>query len=193
MDAEAVIAGLDWTDIEARLDQDGYAVLPRLLTPAQVRELAGRPKAPSPLIADLCASLYRRLAPVASRWAEALGSARRYPDMLDVQPDLTVLREGDYRALHQRAGAEAVFAFQLTALLSEPGREFAGGEFVMVEQRPRMQSRPMVVPLDKSDVAIIATAHRPHKGSKGYYRVTLKHAVSRVRSGERLALELVFH
>jgi uncharacterized protein len=107
--------------------------------------------------------------------------------------NLVVLCEGEHQALRHSAGADPVVAFQLTALLSEPGREFAGGEFVMVEQRPRMQSRPMVVPLDKSDVAIIATAHRPHKGSKGYYRVTLKHAVSRVRSGERLALELVFH
>lgn len=229
MDAQAATAGLDWADIEARLDQEGYAVLPGLLTPAQARELAALrgadatdrrdlasedlgegelaylPKMP-PLVADLRSSFYRRLAPIATRWSEALGSAYRYPDTLDsfltrnrnarqTRPlsNLTLLREGGYQALHQRAGEAHVFAFQLCALLSEPGKDFTGGEFVMVEQRPRMQSRPMVLPLNKSDVAIIACAHRPHRGSKGYYRVTLKHAVSRVRSGERLGLDLLFH
>jgi hypothetical protein len=80
---------------------------------------------------------------------------------------------------------------QLVALLSEPGKDFRGGEFVMTEQRPRMQSRPMVLPLRKGDVAIITAVHRPHKGPKGYYRVKLKHAISRVRSGERIGLEIL--
>ena len=95
--------------------------------------------------------------------------------------------------LHQCDAGEQVFPMQVVALLSEPGIDFLGGEFVMTEQRPRMQSRPMVLPLKRGDAAIISTAKRPFKGTKGYYRVNLKHAISRVLRGERIGLELTFH
>jgi hypothetical protein len=160
----------------------------------------------SPLIADLRRCFYRHLAPVANRWNEALGLSHRYPNTLDVflnqnrragqtrsQSNLSRLREGDYEALHQRSEGEQIFPLQLVALLSAPGKDFIGGEFVMTEQRPRMQSRPMVLPLHRGDIAIISVAKRPHKGTKGYYRVNLKHAISRVRSGERVGLELMLH
>ncbi|MDW3688256.1 2OG-Fe(II) oxygenase [Cupriavidus sp. CV2] len=160
---------------------------------------------PSPL-ATWREAFYRHLAPIANSWNEALDAAYRYPAELDdflernrqagqtrTQSNLSRLREDDYLALHQRDEGEHVFPLQLVALLGEPGTDFTGGEFVMTEQRPRMQSRPMVLPLKLGDAAIISTAQRPCKGSKGYYRVNLKHAISRVRGGERLGLELSLH
>jgi hypothetical protein len=159
-----------------------------------------------PWIEDLRRSLYGALVPIANRWNDALDLQRRYPDTLGAfldqsvesgqtrsQSNLTRLREDDYQALHQRSDGEHVFPLQVVGLLSEPGNDFTGGEFVMTEQRPRMQSRPMVLPLRKGDVAIIASAHRPHRGTKGFYRVNLKHAISRVRSGERIGFELLLH
>ncbi len=158
------------------------------------------------LLEELRTAFYRRLAPIANRWRHALDISRRYPDTLNAflmqnrkagqactQSNLTRLRMDDYQALHQNSEGEQVFPLQLVALLSEPERDFTGGEFVMTEQRPRMQSRPTVLPLRRGDVAVIAVARRPFKGSKGYYRVNLKHAISRVRSGERVGLELMFH
>ncbi|SFR96014.1 hypothetical protein SAMN05216570_1323 [Dyella sp. OK004] len=160
---------------------------------------------PEPL-ATWQAAFYRHLAPVANRWNETLGVGYRYPDELDAfialnqlagqrrqRSSLSRLREHDYQALHQQTEGEHVFPLQLVALLSTPGEDFSGGEFVMTEQRPRMQSRPVVLPLKLGDAAIITTAQRPCKGSKGYYRVSLKHAISRVRGGERIGLELWFH
>ncbi len=151
-------------------------------------------------------AFYRHLASIANRWHEVLSVEYRYPAKLDdflkrnrragqVRPQshLNWLGAEDYLALHQRGGGEHVFPLQVVALLSEPGGDFEGAEFVMTEQRPRMQSRPMVLPLKRADAAIICTAERPFKGSRGYYRVNLKHAVSRVRSGERVGLELSFH
>jgi uncharacterized protein len=159
---------------------------------------------PHPL-ADLREALYAQLAPIANRWSETMGVEARYPATLGdflgensqageacSQSSLNRLCEGDYQALHRSAEGNQVFPLQLVALLSEPGEDFGGGEFVMTEQRPRMQSRPMVLPLCRGDAALIAVAHRPCKGSKSYYRVTLKHAISRVRSGERIGLELMF-
>jgi len=120
---------------------------------------------PPPLVTDLRTSFYRHLAPVANRWNELLDVSHRYPDTLDTfslqnrkagqarsQSNLSRLREGDYQALHQRSDGEHVFPLQLVALLSEPGKDFTGGEFVMTEQRPRMQSRPMVPPLRRGNV-----------------------------------------
>lgn len=159
-----------------------------------------------PSLATLRSALYRRLVAIANRWNETLGIAHRNPSTLDEflqlnraagqtrpQSHLTRLGVEDHLALHQRSDGEQVFPLQLVAVLSEPGVDFQGGEFVMTEQRPRMQSRPAVLPLQIGDVAVIATAQRPFKGSKDYYRVNLKHAVSRVRRGERLGLELSFH
>lgn len=106
---------------------------------------------------------------------------------------LSRLGTEDFMALHQRHNGERIFPLQIVALLSEPGADFQGGEFVMTEQRPRMQSRPMVLPLQLGDAAIITTAERPFRGARGDYRVNLRHAISRVRGGERIGLELVFH
>ena len=152
------------------------------------------------------AAFYRQLAHVANRWNETLNIAYRYPAELDeflehnrqagqtqAQSHLNRLRADDYLGLHQRSHGEHVFPLQVVALLSEPGQDFTGGELVLTEQRPRMQSRPMVVPLARGDAAIIATAQRPFKGSSGYYRVNLRHAISRVREGERIGMELSFH
>jgi hypothetical protein len=149
---------------------------------------------------------YQHLARIANRWNETLDVSYRYPEAFEnfleynrrvgqirMQSHISRLHEHDYQALHQRNQGEHVFPMQLVALLSEPGRDFTGGEFVMTEQRPRMQSRPMVLPLKLGDAAIITTAQRPFKGARGYYRVNLKHAISRVRSGERIGLELMFH
>src|ERR1700675_1825424 len=160
---------------------------------------------PAPL-EELRTAFYGCLAPIANRWRGALDIPHRYPDTLDAflmqnrkagqvcaQSNITHLLADGYQVLHQHSDGEQVFPLQLVSLLSEPEKDFTGGEFVMTEQRPRMQSRPMVLPLRRGDVAVIAVAERPFKGSKGYYRVNLKHAISRVRSGERVGLELMFH
>lgn len=212
---------LDWPRIEAQLGQEGHAVLPGALGEAQVAELVrlcgahgaigtslaaaglGRGERfalpATPLLAEMRRQFYRHLAPVANRWNAALDVAHSYPGTLQELPVggerhscLTLLRADDHEALHQYGELPQAFPLQLVALLSEPGKDFTGGEFVMTEQRPRMQSRPIVLPLRRGDVAVIAVARRPHKGSAGHYRVNLKHAVSRVRSGERIGLELLF-
>ncbi|WP_431262444.1 2OG-Fe(II) oxygenase [Roseateles chitinivorans] len=157
-----------------------------------------------PSIADLRRRFYQRLVPVANRWNALLDVAQTFPATLDelmtlragvdarpARSSFTRLRVDDYEALHQYAEQPHAFPLQLVALLGEPGEDFTGGEFVMTEQRPRMQSRPMVLPLRRGDLAVITVAHRPHQGSRGYYRVNLKHAISRVRSGERIGLELL--
>lgn len=149
---------------------------------------------------------YRHLAPIANRWNETLDMPYRYPAELDeflqrcreagqarALSHLSRLGMADYLALHQRKEGAHVFPLQIVVLLAEPSSNFEGGEFVMTEQRQRMQSRPMVLPLRLGDAAIISTAHRPFKGGKGYYRVNLKHAISRVRRGVRVGLELSFH
>jgi hypothetical protein len=163
------------------------------------------PPLPVPL-AGLHSAFYRRLAPIANRWNEMLDSNERYPaEFRDFQQQcrdagqscplsaVSRLREADYQALHQNVDGDCIFPLQLILLLSEPERDFTGGEFVIVEQRPRMQSRPVVLPLRQGDIAIIPVADRPCKGSNGHYRVRLKHAISRVRGGERIGVELLFH
>ncbi|HET7673943.1 MAG TPA: 2OG-Fe(II) oxygenase [Gammaproteobacteria bacterium] len=160
---------------------------------------------PEPL-AGLRTAFYQRLAPIANRWNEMLDSNERYlAEFKDFQRQcrdagqsrplsaISRLREADYQTLHHNADGDCIFPLQLILLLSEPEHDFTGGEFVMTEQRPRMQSRPIVLPLRQGDAAIIPVAHRPCKGSNGHYRVRLKHAISRVRSGERIDVELLFH
>lgn len=150
--------------------------------------------------------LYPPLAAIANAWNVALDIAHRYPEELErflaqnraagqTRPQSSVSRipAGGYQALHQNALGDPVFPLQLVAMLNEPGRDFTGGEFVLTEQRPRMQSRPIVLPLRRGDVAVIPVAHRPVRGAKGFYRVNLKHAVSRVRSGQRMGLDILFH
>ncbi len=158
------------------------------------------------LIAGLRTAVYPHLVPVANRWNSAMGIDVRYPDkhadFIDrchkagqSRPTPLLLQYGmdDYNCLHQDLYGEHVFSLQLAILLSEPDEDFTGGEFVMTEQRPRMQSRPVVVPLRQGDGVVFAVHHRPVQGKKGLYRVNLRHGVSRVRSGHRHALGIIFH
>jgi uncharacterized protein len=157
-------------------------------------------------VAQLRESLYPALAPIADRWSEALGSAVRYPpthraflkrchDAGQTRPTPLLLRyeTGDYNCLHQDLYGEHVFPLQVAILLCEPGRDFTGGEFVLTEQRPRMQSRAAVVPLSQGDGVVFAVNHRPVKGARGFYRVTMRHGVSALRSGRRHTLGIIFH
>lgn len=158
------------------------------------------------LIADLRTALYPRLVPIANRWNEALRIDVRYPGRHEqflarchadgqTRPTPLLLRygAGDFNALHQDLYGQHVFPFQVAFLLSRPGEDFTGGEFVLVEQRPRMQSRAEVVPLRQGDAVIFAVHHRPMQGTRGVYRVNLRHGVSRLRSGRRHTLGVIFH
>ena len=158
------------------------------------------------LIAGLRTALYPRLCSVANRWNEAMGIAIRYPDdhgeFLDrchragqVRPTPLLLQygEGDYNCLHQDLYGEHAFPLQAAFLLSKPERDFTGGEFVLTEQRPRMQSRASVVPLQQGSGVIFAVNNRPVQGTRGSYRVKMRHGVSRVRSGRRHTLGVIFH
>ena len=159
-----------------------------------------------PLVAGLRAGLYPRLAPVANAWNAAIELPRRFPAALDAftaechaagqtKPTPLLLRygPGDYNCLHQDLYGEMVFPLQMAILLSEPGRDFSGGEFVLTEQRPRMQSRAEVVPLAQGEAVVFAVHHRPVQGTRGVYRVMLRHGVSRLRTGERFTLGVIFH
>lgn len=158
------------------------------------------------LVAELRATLYSRLAPRANRWNEALRLDPRFPevhrDFLErchaagqTRPTPLLLQygEGDYNCLHQDLYGEHVFPLQVAVLLSAPGTDFTGGEFVLTEQRPRMQSRAEVVPLQQGDAVIFAVHHRPVQGTRGFYRVNLRHGVSRIRTGHRHTLGVIFH
>lgn len=158
------------------------------------------------IIAELRPALYTRLAPVANRWNEAMDIGVRYPETHDAflrkchaagqskpTPLLLQYGEGDYNCLHQDLYGEHVFPIQVAILLSEPGKDFTGGEFVLTEQRPRMQSRAEVVPLRQGDGVAFAVHHRPVKGTRGTYRVNMRHGVSRLRSGKRYTLGIIFH
>ena len=158
------------------------------------------------MVADLRSSLYRRLAPLANRWNESMGIDVRYPsahaDFIErchragqTRPTPLLLRygAGDYNCLHQDLYGEHVFPFQVAFLLAEPEKDFTGGEFVLTEQRPRMQSRAEVVPLGRGDSVVFAVHHRPVQGTRGFYRVNLRHGVSRLRSGRRHTLGVIFH
>lgn len=154
----------------------------------------------------LRSALYPPLVLIANRWNAAMGIAVRYPAELDAflrrchragqtRPTPLLLRyePGDYNCLHQDLYGEHVFPLQVAFLLSEPGSDFTGGEFVLTEQRPRMQSRVEVVPLRRGDGVIFPVHHRPVQGTRGFYRVNMRHGVSRVHSGHRRTLGIIFH
>ena len=158
------------------------------------------------IVAELRTAMYACLVPIANRWNESMRIEVRYPDCHadfiarchdagQMRPTPLLLRyaEGDFNALHQDVYGEHVFPLQMMILLSEPGREFTGGEFVITEQRPRMQSRVEVVPVGRGDAVVWAVRDRPAQGRRGTYRVTMRHGVSRVRSGHRHTAGVIFH
>jgi hypothetical protein len=158
------------------------------------------------IIAELRPALYGPLSHVANRWNEAMGIGVRYPDQHNAflkrchaarqtrpTPLLLQYGAGDYNCLHQDLYGEHVFPLQVAVLLAEPQRDFTGGEFVLTEQRPRMQSRAEVVPLRQGDAVVFAVHHRPVQGTRGFYRVTMRHGVSRIRSGQRFTAGVIFH
>ena len=158
------------------------------------------------LIAQLRTGLYPKLAVIANRWNEEMKTPARFPmehnEFLarchragqdKPTPLLLEYREGDYNCLHQDLYGEHVFPIQVAILLSRPGADFTGGEFVLTEQRPRMQSRAEIVPLREGDGVAFAVHHRPVKGTRGTYRVNMRHGVSRLRSGQRHTLGIIFH
>ncbi len=151
-------------------------------------------------------ALYTHVAPLANAWNERMNIATRYPkvhaDYLNIchkagqtrpTPLLLQYAAGDFNCLHQDLYGELAFPLQMTVLLSSPDDDFTGGEFVLTEQRPRMQSRVEVVPLQQGDAVLFAVHNRPVRGTKGTYRVNLRHGVSRVRSGQRHTLGIIFH
>lgn len=158
------------------------------------------------LIANLRTAVYPHLVPIANRWNAAMRIDVCYPeehsDFLarchragQMRPTPLLLQYGpdDYNCLHQDLYGEHVFPLQLAILLSRPGEDFTGGEFVMTEQRPRMQTRAVVVPLRQGDAVVFAVHHRPVEGTRGAYRVNMRHGVSRIRSGRRHTLGIIFH
>jgi hypothetical protein len=230
--SERYLDKLDWPGLEQQLDEDGYALIPSLLSSKacdEVSALYGQSEPfrseivmarhgfgrgeykyfayPLPdLVARLRSALYPRLVPIANRWHAQMSLPSRFPeshqDFLDQchaagqkrpTPLLLQYGPGDYNCLHQDLYGEHVFPLQVAVVLSDPAQDFNGGEFVMTEQRPRMQSRPMVIGLKKGDGLIFAVNQRPVKGVRDYYRVTLRHGVSRLHSGKRHTLGIIFH
>jgi len=158
------------------------------------------------LLQDLRTALYARLAGIANAWSERMRIESRYPathadflkechDAGQTRPTPLLLQygAGDFNALHQDLYGDLAFPIQVAILLSEPGRDFIGGEFVLTEQRPRMQSRVEVVPLRQGDAVAFAVHNRPVQGAKGIYRVNMRHGVSRIRSGRRHTVGIIFH
>jgi hypothetical protein len=157
-------------------------------------------------VAAVRTMLYPRLAPLANRWHERMGLPVRFPadharflarchEAGQTRPTPLLLRygAGDHNCLHQDLYGEHVFPLQVAVLLSAPGHDFRGGEFVLTEQRPRMQSRVSVVPLEKGDAVVFAVNQRPRRGTRGDYRVTMRHGVSEVHAGRRFTLGIIFH
>jgi uncharacterized protein len=229
---ERRVGTYDWVKIFEELNAQGGAVIEKLLSPDECRELAalyareeyfrshvvmarhgfGKGeyryfKYPLPdLIGDLRTALYPHLAVIANDWNERMAIKQRYPerhaeflkrchDQGQTRPTPLLLQyaPGDFNCLHQDLYGELAFPLQVAILLSEPETDFTGGEFVLTEQRPRMQSRAEVVPLRQGDAVAFAVHNRPVKGTKGNYRVNLRHGVSRIRSGRRHTVGIIFH
>jgi hypothetical protein len=226
------VAGVDWRQVAASLDERGYATTAPLLTTAECRGLAAlydRDEAfrsrvlmqhhafgrgeykymryPLPgAVEALRQAIYPHLAPIANRWRERLREDGRFPPALGTylaecheagqdRPTPLILKyeTGDFNCLHQDLYGPLVFPLQLTVLLSAAGDDFTGGEFLLVEQRPRAQSRGEVVDLRQCEAVIFPVHHRPVEGTRGPYRVTMRHGVSRLRSGHRFTLGIIFH
>lgn len=235
MDSDSVggrLNGVDWTRLNADLDERGCAIVECCLSASECRELAasydenstfrsrvvmerhgfGRGEYryfsyPLPAtVASLREALYARLVPIANRWNEVLNTETRFPaahaDFLarchaaaQTKPTPLLLRygPGDFNCLHQDLYGEHVFPLQVAILLSEPGADFSGGEFVLTEQRPRRQSRVEVCQLRQGDAVVFAVHHRPVQGARGAYRVNMRHGVSRLHGGSRHTLGVIFH
>jgi uncharacterized protein len=159
-----------------------------------------------PLVAELREAFYPRLAPVANRWMEALGAATRFPPALDAfleacarrgqtkpTPLLLHYEAGGYNCLHQDLYGDVAFPLQVAVFLSEPDVDYTGGAFLLVEQRPRAQSRGEALLPRRGELVIFATRERPVRGRRGYYRVNLRHGVARIRTGRRYTLGVIFH
>ena len=230
--AEMRVAQYDWSELSEELSGHGCAVITKLLSPEECRQIAdlyGKEghfrshiqmarhgfgkgeyryfKYPLPdLIGGLRTALYPRLAVIANDWNERMAINQRYPerhaeflkqchDQGQTRPTPLLLQyvPGDFNCLHQDIYGDLAFPLQVAILLSEPEFDFTGGEFVLTEQRPRMQSRTEVVPLRQGDAVAFAVHNRPVKGAKGNYRVNLRHGVSRIRSGLRHTVGIIFH
>jgi hypothetical protein len=226
------LASLDWEALERGLTQHGYGVTAPVLSRQECESLVRlytdsarfrsrvemarhrfgegeykyfRDPLPA-LIAELREHAYPHLAPIANRWAEALGKPERFPATLAAflarcakvgqtkpTPLLLHYETGGYNCLHQDIYGDVAFPMQMLVLLNEPGVEYTGGEFVLVEQRPRAQSAAEIVPAVQGGLVFFTTRERPARGTRGYYRVTVRHGVSRVRSGLRHTLGVIFH
>jgi hypothetical protein len=226
------IDNLDWQEITGRLNNNGYVILDNILNDAECDNLEqqyddkslyrktivmeryrfglGEYKYfsyPLPgIIERLRQNSYPRLAPIANKWMEVLGSATRFPpvhsELLEqchahgqTRPTPLILKygKGGYNTLHQDLYGDIFFPMQMVLFLDEPGEDYQGGEFVLIEQRPRAQSKAIVLKPRKGDILIFTTSFRPVKGSRGYYRVNMKHGVSEVTSGNRHTLGIIFH
>jgi hypothetical protein len=226
------LEAVDWPAVEATLWERPYARLGTLLTPAECRDLAAlwdderrfrsridmerhrfgvgeyryfaRPLPRS--VEDLRTLTYARLAPIANRWAEALGERERYPARLtdflarcaaagQKRPTPLLLRyeAGGWNALHQDLYGAVSFPLQLAVFLSRPGRDFKGGSFLLVEQRPRAQSVGEALSCSQGEAIVFANRHRPVRGARGFYRSNVRHGVSRVETGRRYTLGVIFH
>jgi hypothetical protein len=222
----------DWARIAAELDEQGWAILPGLVSAAACDALTrlydrdslfrsrvvmarhgfGRGEYryfayPLPdAVQKLRSALYPPLAVLANGWQERLGKTERFPDTHadyiarchaagQARPTPLLLRygPGDYNCLHQDLYGAEVFPLQVAVLLAQPGADFTGGEFVLTEQRPRQQSRVLVVPLGRGDGVVFAVNSRPVKGSRGDYPAKMRHGVSRLLSGQRHTLGIIFH
>jgi hypothetical protein len=226
------VAGFDWARIERDLDAQGYAKTGEILRTSECAELiaiyADRDRFRSrivmerhsygvgeykyfarpmpPIVEELRADLYCRLAPTANRWAERMRSRDSYPTTLvefmkvcaahgQTRPTPLILRyeQGGYNCLHQDLYGEVAFPLQFTCALSRRGRDFEGGELLLVEQRPRAQSRGEAIALDAGEGIIFANRYRPVAGTRGFHRVNMRHGVSTITSGIRYALGIIFH
>jgi uncharacterized protein len=228
------IEDLDWTELRRGLDEQGWAVTPKILSASECRELAGLydddgngrfrsvidmrrhrfgsgvykyfdTPLPGP-VQQLRRALYKPLAEVANEWADRLESGERFPASLgkflehchargQTRPTPLIFRyeEGDFNALHQDVYGEVGFPFQALIVLSRPGHDFTGGEFLLVTQQPRAQSVGEAIGFDQGQVLIFPNRQRPVEGTRGWYRVNVRHGVSRVRSGTRHTLGIIFH